>query len=210
MCDDSHPRGGFVHLTRIMPRQLKVYRTPIGFHDAYVAAPSQKAALHAWGSDANLFARGVAEIVTDPALTREPLASPGQVVRRLRGSADDHFAALPKAKAKRARKADTPSDEVPARAEPPPRAAKAEPAPKAAPKPRSRPSRTELDAAEEALDAADRRHREELAEMRRREEALARERRAIEQRQADEVEKLARAREREKEKYDRAIARWRD
>ncbi|MDB5673064.1 MAG: hypothetical protein JWM65_46, partial [Sphingomonas bacterium] len=78
-----------------MPRQLKVYRTPIGFHDAYVAAPSQKAALEAWGSDANLFARGMAEIVTDPALTSEPLASPGKVVRRLRGSADDHFAALP-------------------------------------------------------------------------------------------------------------------
>lgn len=34
-----------------MPRKqkLKVYRTPIGFHDAYVAAPSQKAALKAWG-----------------------------------------------------------------------------------------------------------------------------------------------------------------
>jgi hypothetical protein len=29
-----------------MPRvaKLKVFRTPIGFHDAYVAAPSQKAA----------------------------------------------------------------------------------------------------------------------------------------------------------------------
>ena len=26
---------------------LKVYRTPIGFHDAYVAAPSKKAALRA-------------------------------------------------------------------------------------------------------------------------------------------------------------------
>jgi hypothetical protein len=33
-----------------MPRaaKLKVFRTPIGFHDAYVAAPSQKAALEAW------------------------------------------------------------------------------------------------------------------------------------------------------------------
>ena len=189
-----------------MPRQLKVYRTPIGFHDAYVAAPSQKAALQAWGSDANLFARGVAEIVTDPALTKEPLASPGKVVRRLRGSADDHFAALPKAKARRARKTEAPVDDAPARAEPPPRAAKAE----AAPRPKSRPSRASLDAAEEAVDAADRTHRDELAEIRHREEALARERRAIEQRQAHEVEKLTRAREREKEKYDRAIARWRD
>lgn len=194
-----------MHLTRIMPRQLKVYRTPIGFHDAYVAAPSQKAALEAWGSDADLFARGVAEIVTDPALTKEPLASPGTVVRRLRGSADDHFAALPMTRAKRPRKAE------PAR--PAPRAAKAEPTPKSLstakppPKARPRPSRAKLDAAEEALDAIDRRHRDELAAMRRREEALATERRAIEQRQAREVEKLMRARERVKEAYDRAIAR---
>jgi hypothetical protein len=28
--------------------KLKVFRTPIGFHDAYVAAPSKKAALAAW------------------------------------------------------------------------------------------------------------------------------------------------------------------
>ena len=26
-----------------MPRKLKVFRTPTGFHDAYVAAPSRKA-----------------------------------------------------------------------------------------------------------------------------------------------------------------------
>ena len=30
-------------------QKLNVYRTPIGFHDAYVAAPSQHAALLAWG-----------------------------------------------------------------------------------------------------------------------------------------------------------------
>ena len=30
-----------------MPRKLKVFRTPTGFHDAYVAAPSRKAALEA-------------------------------------------------------------------------------------------------------------------------------------------------------------------
>jgi hypothetical protein len=81
-----------------MPRQpkLKVYRTPIGFHDAYVAAPSQKAALAAWGSDANLFARGVAELVTDEALTREPLDKPGEVIRRPRGTTAEYIAALPK------------------------------------------------------------------------------------------------------------------
>ena len=188
-----------------MPRQLKVYRTPIGFHDAYVAAPSQKVALAAWGSDADLFARGVAEIVTDPALTKEPLASPGMVVRRLRGSADDHFAALPKNKARAPRKTVAVDDAAPA-PKSPVRAAR----PQRAPKPKPRPSRAKLDAAEEALDAADRRHREALADIRRREEALARERRGIEARQADEVDKLTHAREREKEKYDDAISRWRD
>jgi len=193
-----------------MPRQLKVYRTPIGFHDAYVAAPSQKAALQAWGSDANLFARGVAEIVTDPALTKEPLASPGKVVRRLRGSADDHFAALPKAKAKAARKAPADTDPAPTPSRAPAPAARPKPAPKPAPKPKPRPSRAKLDAAEETLDAADRRHRDELADIRRREDALAKERRAIEARQAGEVEKLTQRRTREKERYDHALATWRE
>jgi hypothetical protein len=48
-----------------MARKLKVYRTPTGFYDAYVAAPSQKAALEAWGVDRNLFAMAKAEIVTE-------------------------------------------------------------------------------------------------------------------------------------------------
>jgi len=189
-----------------MPRQLKVYRTPIGFHDAYVAAPSQKAALAAWGSDADLFARGVAEVVTDPALTKAPLASPGTVVRRSRGSAGDHFAALPKRQARAPRKAAAASDAPSAPARTPARAAK----PKPAPRPSPRPSRAKLDAAEAALDAADRRHRDELAALRRREEALARERRAIEARQARELDTLTARRARQKERYDAAIARWRD
>jgi hypothetical protein len=194
-----------------MPRQLKVYRTPIGFHDAYVAAPSQKAALEAWGSDANLFARGMAEIVTDPALTAEPLASPGNVVRRLRGSADDHFAALPKnkVKPKAPAKPEPPAEQAPVeetRVEAPP--VRPTPPPRV-PKPKPRPSRAKVDAAEEALDGIDRRHRDELAEVRRREEALTRERHALEERQAREVEQLTQARAQAKEKYDAAMAKWR-
>ena len=53
-----------------MPRKLKVFRTSAGFDDAYVAAPSRKAALAAWGADADLFARGVAEEVSDTTLTK--------------------------------------------------------------------------------------------------------------------------------------------
>ena len=87
-----------------MPRKLKVFRTSTGFHDAYVAAPSQKAALEAWGADSNIFAQGIAEQVTDPTLMEGPLASPGKVIKRVRASADEHFAELdraaPKKKAK--------------------------------------------------------------------------------------------------------------
>jgi hypothetical protein len=111
-----------------MARKLKVYRTPIGFHDAYVAAPNQKAALKAWGADADLFARGVAELVTDESLTREPLENPGEVIRRRRGSDAENMAALPKAK-KPAPRLETPADEDEG---PPPRrrrSARAAPAP---------------------------------------------------------------------------------
>ena len=77
-------------------QKLKVFRTPIGFHDAYVAAPSQKAALEAWGADANLFARGEAEEVTEPKLAKAPLEHPGKVVKVLRGTKAEHLAALGK------------------------------------------------------------------------------------------------------------------
>ena len=53
---------------------------------------SQKAALQARGSDADLFARGIAEVVTDEALSAKPLASPGLVIRKLRGTADEQLA----------------------------------------------------------------------------------------------------------------------
>jgi hypothetical protein len=74
--------------------KLKVYRMAVGFHDAYVAAPSQKAAAAAWGSGTDVFARGEAELVTDPALTAEPLARPGAIVKRLRATAAEQIAAL--------------------------------------------------------------------------------------------------------------------
>lgn len=96
----ARPKGRF----RQMPK-LKVFRTPAGFHDAYVAALSQKAALKAWGSDADLFARGIADKVTDPKLMKEPLAKPGVVIKVSRGSAGDHLeTAEPKRPSDRGRK----------------------------------------------------------------------------------------------------------
>ncbi|MCP6280780.1 hypothetical protein NL459_29585, partial [Klebsiella pneumoniae] len=67
--------------------KLKVFRTAIGFHDAYVAVPTKKAALAAWGATKNLFQRGDAEEVTNPKLTAVPLARPGEVIKVIRGTA---------------------------------------------------------------------------------------------------------------------------
>ena len=75
--------------------KLKVFVTPVGFHDAYVAAPSRKAALRAWGSTHDLFARGSAHEVEDAALAAAPLARPGEVVKVLRGTREEQLAALP-------------------------------------------------------------------------------------------------------------------
>lgn len=86
-------------------KQLKVFRTPIGFHDAYVAAPSQKAALEAWGSDANLFASGAAERVTEAKLMEAALERPGEVIKVLRGTEAEQVAALGKVAGKASKKA---------------------------------------------------------------------------------------------------------
>ncbi|WP_307718267.1 hypothetical protein [Sphingomonas sp. TZW2008] len=171
---------------------LKVYRTPAGFHDAYVAAPSQKAALAAWGSDANLFARGLAELVTDPELTREPLANPGEVIRRMRRAPDEA----------------APVRKNAGRTAPDRRArGKAAPAPKAKPKPK--PSRAQLTAAEAAIEAAHARYDEARAALKREEEALAAKRRALEKAHGAERIKLDRARIAARDDYEAALADWR-
>ncbi|NKJ02051.1 hypothetical protein [Novosphingobium sp. SG707] len=82
-------------------RALKVFRTSAGFEDTYIAAPSQKAALEAWGARRNLFAQGVAELVTDPELAKAALARPGQVLRVPRGTTAEHLAAGERRKQRR-------------------------------------------------------------------------------------------------------------
>lgn len=171
--------------------KLKVYRTPIGFHDAYVAATSQKAALEAWGSDHDLFGRGEAELVTDAALIRAPLGQPGVVIKVLRGSAAEQFAALDAgAPARKGMKA------------------KAAPTRAAAP-PAPRPSRAALDQTEQAIDAAEKRHRQEVAAIARKDAKLQAERRALEDKQRDEIERLKTARDDAAANHDAALERWR-
>lgn len=181
--------------------KLKVFRTPIGFHDAYVAAPSQKAALEAWGSDKDLFARGVAERVADPALMREPLARPGEVIRRSRGTTAEQIAALPKDMPKRHSR----SVAAKAAAE----ESKADAHPKTRARREPRPDRGRLEAAERLLADASARHRKERDALARREAELVRERRQLEKRQSTEEAKLARKLEAARNAYERAVRAWR-
>jgi hypothetical protein len=177
--------------------KLKVLRTPIGFHDAYVAAPSQKAALEAWGADSNIFAQGIAEQVTDPAQMEEALANPGKVIKKVRGSADEHFAELERTPARRkAARSDGASAEVVILK------------PKSKPKPK--PSRDELDAAEEALEKADRKQRKALRKIDEKIQALDRECRELQRRNETERDRLTDRRDRAKAVYDGAMQKWRD
>lgn len=178
-----------------MARKLKVFRTSIGFHDAYIAAPSQKAALSAWGADANLFARGVAEEVTDETLTAEPLARPGEIVRKVRGTLAEHMAALPK----------TPKSAPLERGE------KKQPvqAP-ARRKSKPRPKRDQLAAAEAAIAEAQAEHLSILRDIADREAALAKERKDTERAQIRSLKRLEKARAEAEAEYNAAVAKWRD
>lgn len=176
--------------------KLKVFRTPIGFHDAYVAAPSQKAALEAWGSGTNLFAAGAAELVTDPKLTREALARPGEVIRVVRGSVDEHVRALGKVK-KRAKDGPTP-DPSPERE-----------GRKAERKARGpRPSSAAVDRAEKALERAEGRQRAELEKLKAEQQAIERRRRELERKHRTERDDLRRAVDEARERYRAAMEAW--
>lgn len=192
-------------LVCLMPRKqkLKVFRTPTGFHDAYVAAPSQKAALKAWGSEHDLFARGIAEKVDDPELMREPLSQPGVVIRRLRGTMSEQIAALPKSKPARKR------SRAPEPADPPTKDRPARPKKREAP-PKPKPDRAELDEAERALAEAEKRHAQERKVLAKRLAELEREQRALEHDHSAEMAKLERKVETLRSRHERAMREWRD
>lgn len=187
--------------------KLKVYRTSTGFHDAYVAAPSQKAALKAWGSEHDLFARGAAEVVTDPALMKEPLDRPGEVIRRLRGTTAEQIAALPPDEPRRRASGATRGESEPA----PPKKAARKPVPvrKRQVRPSPPPDRAALDDIERTLADAGLRHRREAKAIADQEAALARRRRKLEKEQAAEMERLERLHDRATAAYERAVKRWR-
>jgi hypothetical protein len=69
-----------------MGRALKTFQAHLGFYDTVVAAPSQAAALKAWGSRRDLFRDGFAKASDDPAAIAAASAKPGVVLRRAAGS----------------------------------------------------------------------------------------------------------------------------
>jgi hypothetical protein len=177
-------------------RKLKVYRTPIGFHDAYVAAPSQKAALEAWGSGTNLFASGAAEVVTDPELAAAALAHPGEVLKVLRGTTAEQLAALAdsvgpgKASSKGSAKKKTPSA----------KAIRLKPLP--------RPKRTRLTEAEEGLQALETRQEKDLEQLEEQRRETERRIKDAKNRQEEELKAAQAKVDAERSDYEAAIGQW--
>lgn len=178
-------------------RKLKVFRTSTGFRDAYVAAPSRAAALRAWGASKDLFARGAAEEVTDPALTAEPLSRPGEVVTRSRGGIDEQVAALGPQKS-----VHQPAERA-ARAPARKRQSDPEPAPEPPP------SRDDLDAVEQALVTlrADSARAEDA--IRARERALAQEHQALRKDYSARIDRLEAKATKARKAYEQAVRSWR-
>lgn len=169
--------------------KLKVFRTAIGFHDAYVAAPSRAAALRAWGADTNLFSAGLAELVTDRKLTAAPLKKPGEVVKVSRGSAVEHLDEIERSRTKQASK------------KPERRSRKAVAA---------RPSRRKLEEAELALDEADKTHAKSLGQIDRRIAKLREERATLDEKFKPEREALEQQVSDAERAYTAALNKWRD
>jgi hypothetical protein len=157
-------------------RKLKVFQAHFGFYDTVVAAPSQAAALRAWGVHQNVFADGQAKLTTDEAAVAAATAHPEIVLKRPIGSSgpfEVEPTSLPELP-------DVPSKKA-TRSVGKPAANKAPPPPP--------PDRSFLRKAEAALRAVDEQHRAEEAAFAERQvaldaEKLAAQGRYIEARQA--------------------------
>jgi hypothetical protein len=172
-------------------QKLKVYCTPIGFHDALVAAPSQKAALEAWGAGTNLFSQGSAHVITDAKLTKVPLEHPGQVVKVPRGTRAEQLAAIEKqVLPKRSNRGEP--EILPERS-----------------KPRARkPSNSALKKAEEALEKLKKSQAEQRERLETEREALERKLRELKRRHERERDQAQKRVGEERSDYEEALSRY--
>ena len=142
-------------------RKLKVFQAQFGFYDTVVAAPSQAAALRAWGTHQNLFASGEAKVTTDEAAVTAASEQPEIPLRRAVGSTDP-FALEPTSLPKIQEVSKKPSTRSAAK-------------PKAPPTPKRPPAdRSKLNAAETALHKLDQVRNSEEASLRREADELER------------------------------------
>jgi hypothetical protein len=151
-------------MAKVPRKHLKVFQAQLGFYDTVVAAPSQAAALRAWGIHQNLFADGQARATEDARAVEAALAHPETPLIRAVGSKDAfavQAASLPV---------------VPDA----PKSRKAKPAAKAKLAAPARPpaDRAALDAAEKALRKLDEARKREEGDLRSRQEELDQEARA--------------------------------
>lgn len=173
-----------------MPR-LKVYSAPMGFHEAIVAAPSQKAALAAWGVQHNLFADGGAEVTDDPEAVAAALKQPGVVLRRPLGGGPIEDASTPPHALPKLRDL--------------PRPRRASRVPKPAPaRPKPPPDRSKVDAAEMALAEGEAAYARVLADLDRREAELRADRNRLRREHEADTAELRRRVDEARRDYERA------
>jgi hypothetical protein len=169
-------------MAKARKQKLKVFRTPTGFHDAYVAAPSRKAALEAWGSATDLFSAGIAEEVRELSgkAAKSALARPGEVMRegRLGGKEGKEAGSRIKSGMTKTRKS--------------------------APKP----SRAMLEKAEKALAALELRQSLERAELAKEEARLEKKRRALEGKHSQARERAEAKRDAAEQAYREKMRDW--
>jgi hypothetical protein len=175
---------------RSMARQLKTFEAHLGFYDTVVAAPSQAAALKAWGSRQDLFREGFAKVSADPAAIAAASAKPGVVLRRPAGSKaafseNPGLPEIPKAPPKLPKPAPKPAPKAPPVRPNPQKSAPPKlrivketppPPPPRAPKPVSRRG---IEAAEQAIAKVKSDETGALAALEKRKNALAEEERRI-------------------------------
>lgn len=167
-------------MAKARKQKLKVFKTPIGFHDAYVAAPSRKAALEAWGADADLFSAGIAEQAEGGGkAAKAALEQPGQVVRVARsGGTDEPLPPRPSARARGGKRR------------------------------KPKPSRAAVEKAEAAVAALEQKLAGERDALAKEEAALAKRRRALEAKQGQAMEQAEAKRDAAKARYRKAMAEW--
>lgn len=181
------------------PRRLKVFRTAAGFDDAFVAAPSKKAALAAWGTSKDLFAIGAAELIEPEQAPKDVLEKPGEVILRSRGSLAEQLKAAGPRRSSRSQGVRAEPDSHPTVK----RVAKPCPARR-----RPAPSRAALDAAEAELAEAIVQSEEAVAAIERQIEALEARKRAAQTDSRASLSKLQARVARQSDRYRSALESW--